>query len=62
MINIENFKNSNELLKELLKDKKFSVIDNRLNVVIKSGIKNNPIDCIFAKDKITIIFNDNDKI
>ena len=62
VINNENFKNSNELLKELLKDKKFSVIDNRLNSAIKSGIKNNPIDCIFAKDKITIIFNDNDKI
>ena len=62
VINIENFKNSNELLKELLKDKKFSVIDNRLYYAIKSGIKNNPIDCIFAKDIITIIFNDNDKI
>jgi len=62
VINIENFKNSNELLKELLKDKKFNVIDNRLYYAIKSGIKNNPIDCIFSKDKIAIIFNDNDKI
>ena len=62
VIKVENFHNSNELQNELLKDKKFNIIDNNLNSKIRNGIQTNAIDCIFEKGMITIIFNENDKI
>ena len=62
VIKVENFQNSNELQNELLKDKKFNIIDNNLNSKIRNGIQTNAIDFILEKGMITIIFNENDKI
>jgi len=62
VIKVENFKNSNELQNELLKDKKYNIIDTNLNSKIRNGIQTNAIDCILEKGMITIIFNENDKI
>ena len=62
VIKVENFHNSNELQNELLKDKKFNLIDSYLNAKIRNGIQTNAIDCILEKGMITIIFNENDKI
>ena len=61
-VKLKKFNNSNEFINELLKDKKFSLVHQELLDKINSDYKRNEIKYIIIHDKISLIFNDNDKL
>ena len=61
-VKLKKFNDSKEFINELLKDKKYSLVHQDLLKKINSDYNGNEIKYIITHDKISLIFNDNDKI
>jgi hypothetical protein len=62
LIKPKKFNNSIEFINELLKDKKYCIVTQNFLVKISSDYKGKEIKYIIIHDKISLIFNDNDKL
>ena len=61
-VKLKKFNDSKEFINELLKDKKYSLVHHALLDKLNCDYKGKEIKYIITHDKISLIFNDNDKI